>query len=239
MPTGQGESSTVQELMETDGSERVRLLKNMGHAGPRKIARIGPYTPATEPMNKPQRVSSLHRAIAAVMPASQWVASVVGVNKVVGRDGTKIDVEVNAQEGDMGRELRLAEPLLCENDLILKRDQKSGVRLAASCAMLQRARRMAGSASSLSRHQGREATGIWRALGHGWCCLAWSWEAGTIKELILALSPEQENGTGTGSSPSEVEADNVTRKTRSSTFEADVFVQGSATYVERPHLPVC
>ena len=69
--------------------------------------------------------------------------------------------------------------------------------------------------------------------------LALSWEAGTIKELILALSPEQENRTGTGSSPSEVEADNVTRKTRSSTFEADVFVQGSATYVERPHLPVC
>ena len=35
-----------------------------------------------------------------------------GIDEVVGKDGFKIDVEVNAEEGEIEQEMRLAEPLL-------------------------------------------------------------------------------------------------------------------------------
>ena len=42
----------------------------------------------------------------------KWLASIVGVDVVVGKDGTKIEVEVKAEEGEIEQEMRLAEPLL-------------------------------------------------------------------------------------------------------------------------------
>ena len=36
--------------------------------------------------------------------------------EVVGKDGTKIDVDVNAEEGELDQEMRLSEPLLWESE---------------------------------------------------------------------------------------------------------------------------
>ena len=59
------------------------------------------------------RISAVHHVIAGVIQSCKWLASIVGVEEVVGKDGTKIDdVEVNAEEGEIEQELRLAEPLL-------------------------------------------------------------------------------------------------------------------------------
>ena len=48
----------------------------------------------------------------------KWVASIVGVHEVIGKDGTKIEVDVNAEKGDLGldQEMRLSEPLLWESE---------------------------------------------------------------------------------------------------------------------------
>ena len=54
--------------------------------------------------------------IAGVIPACKWLASIVGVDEVVGKDGTKIDVDVNAEEGELDQEMRLSEPLLWESE---------------------------------------------------------------------------------------------------------------------------
>ena len=62
------------------------------------------------------RISALHHIVAGVIPTCKWLASIVGVQEVVGKDGTKIDVEVNAEEGEIEQELRLAEPLLWESE---------------------------------------------------------------------------------------------------------------------------
>ena len=61
------------------------------------------------------RISAVHHMIAGVIPACKWIASIVGVDEVVGKDGTKIDVEVNAEEGELDQEMRLSEPLLWES----------------------------------------------------------------------------------------------------------------------------
>ena len=58
----------------------------------------------------------MHHVIAGVIQSCRWLASIVGVEEVVGKDGTKIDVEVNAEEGEIDQELRLAEPLLWESE---------------------------------------------------------------------------------------------------------------------------
>ena len=58
----------------------------------------------------------MHHIIAGVIPACKWIASIVGVDEVVGNDGTKIDVEVNAEEGELDQEMRLSEPLLWESE---------------------------------------------------------------------------------------------------------------------------
>ena len=39
-------------------------------------------------------------------------ADALGIDEVVAKDGTKIDVEVNAEEAALDQELRLSEPLL-------------------------------------------------------------------------------------------------------------------------------
>ena len=54
--------------------------------------------------------------IAGVIPACKWLASIVGVDEVIGKDGTKIDVDVNAEEGELDQEMRLSEPLLWESE---------------------------------------------------------------------------------------------------------------------------
>ena len=43
----------------------------------------------------------MHHVIAGVIQSCKWLASIVGVDEVVGKDGTKIDVEVNAEEGEI------------------------------------------------------------------------------------------------------------------------------------------
>ena len=43
---------------------------------------------------KQMRISAVHHVIAGVIPACKWLASIVGVDEVVGKDGTKIDVDV-------------------------------------------------------------------------------------------------------------------------------------------------
>ena len=47
-----------------------------------------------------------------------------GVEEVVGKDGTKIDVEVNAEEREIEQELRLAEPLLWESEFPPEAERK-------------------------------------------------------------------------------------------------------------------
>eukprot|EP00439_Symbiodinium_sp_Y106_P062733 s417_g9.t1 len=62
------------------------------------------------------RISAVHHVIAGVIPACKWLASIVGVDEVIGKDGTKIDVDVNAEEGELDQEMRLSEPLLWESE---------------------------------------------------------------------------------------------------------------------------
>eukprot|EP00439_Symbiodinium_sp_Y106_P049166 s1310_g6.t1 len=94
-------------------AETVHEPPDLGENAPKK-ARIDPDAPATEPVNKQMRISAVHHVIAGVIQSCKWLASIVGVEEVVGKDGTKIDVEVNAEEGEIEQELRLAEPLLGE-----------------------------------------------------------------------------------------------------------------------------
>ena len=120
MAPGQSESLTVQDLLQNDGSDRapaetVHEPPDLGENAPKK-ARIDPDAPATEPVNKQMRISAVHHVIAGVIQSCKWLASIVGVEEVVGKDGTKIDVEVNAEEGEIEQELRLAEPLLWESE---------------------------------------------------------------------------------------------------------------------------
>ena len=121
MVPGQSESVTEQDLLLQDGNDRASA--EMDHEAPeatgespRKSARIDPDAPATEPSTKQMRISAVHHMIAGVIPACKWLASIVGVDEVVGKDGTKIEVEVNAEEGELDQEMRLSEPLLWESE---------------------------------------------------------------------------------------------------------------------------
>ena len=97
----QSDRLTVQDLLQNDGSDRapaetVHEPPDLGENAPKK-ARIDPGAPATEPVNKQMRISAVHHVIAGVIQSCKWLASIVGVEEVVGKDGTKIDVEVNAR----------------------------------------------------------------------------------------------------------------------------------------------
>ena len=125
---GQSESLTVQDLLQNDGSDRapaetVHEPPDLGENAPKK-ARIDPDAPATEPVSKQMRISAVHHVIAGVIQSCKWLASIVGVEEVVGKDGTKIDVEVNAEEGEIEQELRLAEPLLWESEFPPEAEKK-------------------------------------------------------------------------------------------------------------------
>ena len=129
---GQSDSLTVQDLcsrsLQNDGSDRapaetVHEPPDLGENAPKK-ARIDPDAPATKPVNKQMRISAVHHVIAGVIQSCKWLASIVGVEEVVGKDGTKIDVEVNAEEGEVGQELRLAEPLLWESEFPPEAEKK-------------------------------------------------------------------------------------------------------------------
>ena len=125
---GSSESLTVQDLLENDSSgrapaETVHEPPDLGENAPKK-ARIEPDAPATEPANKQMRISALHHIVAGVIPACKWLASIVGVDEAVGKDGTKIAVEVNAEEGEIEQELRLAEPLLWESEFPPEAEKK-------------------------------------------------------------------------------------------------------------------
>ena len=125
---GQSESLTVQDLLENDSSDRapaetVHEPPDLGENAPKK-ATIDPDARATEPANKQMRISALHHIVAGAIPACKWLSSIVGVEEVVGKDGTKIDVEVNAEEGEIEQELRLAEPLLWESEFPAEAEKK-------------------------------------------------------------------------------------------------------------------
>ena len=75
-------------------------------------------------MNKQTRISAVHHVVAGVIHACKWLASIVGVDEVVGKDGNKIDVEVNAEEGEIEPEMRLAEPLLWESEFPPEAEKK-------------------------------------------------------------------------------------------------------------------
>eukprot|EP00439_Symbiodinium_sp_Y106_P033492 s6871_g4.t1 len=70
------------------------------------------------------RISAVHHIIAGVIHSCKWLASIVGVDEVVGKDGNKIDVEVNAEEGEIEPEMRLAEPLLWESEFPPEAEKK-------------------------------------------------------------------------------------------------------------------
>ena len=125
---GQNESLTVQDPLQNDGSDRasaetVHEPPDLGENAPKK-ARIDPDAPATEPVNKQMRISAVHHVIAGAIQSCKWLASIVGVDEVVGKDGTKIDVEVNAEEGEIEQEMRLAEPLLWESQFPPEAEKK-------------------------------------------------------------------------------------------------------------------
>ena len=107
MVPGQSESLAVQDVLDNDGSDRApaEIVHEPPEAGENvsKKAR-----PASEPSSKQTRISAVHHVIAGVIPACKWLASIVGVDEVVGKDGTKIDVEVNVEEGELDQEMRLA-----------------------------------------------------------------------------------------------------------------------------------
>ena len=52
------------------------------------------------------------------------LASIVGVDEVVGKHGTNIEVEVNAEEGELDQEMRLSEPLLWESEFPPEAERK-------------------------------------------------------------------------------------------------------------------
>ena len=122
------ESLTVQDLLQNDGSDRapaeiVHEPPDPGENAPKK-AGIDPDAPASEPVNKQIRISAVHHVIAGVIQLCKWLASIVGVEEIVGKDGTKIDAEVNAEEGEIEQELRLAEPLLWESEFPPEAEKK-------------------------------------------------------------------------------------------------------------------
>eukprot|EP00439_Symbiodinium_sp_Y106_P064100 s5116_g10.t1 len=51
-----------------------------------------------------------------------------GIDEVVGKDGFKIDVEVNAEEGEIEQEMRLAEPLLWESEFPPEAEKKGMIK---------------------------------------------------------------------------------------------------------------
>ena len=132
MVPGQSESLTVQDLLENDGSDRAPA--NVAHESPEigenapKKARIDPDSPATEPASKQMRISAVHHVLAGVIPACNWIVSIVGVGEVVGKDGTKIEVDVNAEEGELDQEMRLAEPLLWESEFPPEAEKKGMIK---------------------------------------------------------------------------------------------------------------
>eukprot|EP00439_Symbiodinium_sp_Y106_P042053 s9065_g5.t1 len=121
MVPDRSESITEQDLLLQDGNDRAPA--EMDHKtpeatgeSPRKSARIDPDAPATEPSIKQMRISAVHHMIAGVIPPCKWLASIVGVDEVIGKDGTKIDVDMNAEEGELDQEMRLSESLLWESE---------------------------------------------------------------------------------------------------------------------------
>ena len=94
MPPGPTESVTEQELLLNDGTDRAPLpldheAPEATDEAPRKSARIDPDAPASEPSTKQMKIFVVHHMIAGVIHACKWVASIVGVDEVVGKDGSR------------------------------------------------------------------------------------------------------------------------------------------------------
>ena len=62
------------------------------------------------------------------IPTCKWIASIVGVEEVVGKVGAKIEVDVNAEEGELDQEMRLAEPLLWESEFSPEAEKKGVIK---------------------------------------------------------------------------------------------------------------
>ena len=136
MVPAQSESLTVQDLLDNDGSDRApaEIVHEPPEAGENvsKKARIDPDAPASEPPSKQMRISAVHHVTAGVIPACKCLSSIVGVDEVVGKDVTKIDVEVNAEEGELDQEMRLAEPLLWESEFPPEAEKKGMIKEMSS-----------------------------------------------------------------------------------------------------------
>ena len=121
---GPSESLIIQDLLQNDDSDRapaetVHEPPDIGENAPKK-AGIDPAAPATEPV----RISAVHHVIAGVIQSCKWFASIVGIDEVVGKAGTKIDIEVNVEEGEIEQEMRLAEPVLWESEFPPEAEKK-------------------------------------------------------------------------------------------------------------------
>ncbi|CAE7248181.1 unnamed protein product [Symbiodinium microadriaticum] len=68
------------------------------------------------------------RSRAPEIPTCKWIASIVGVEEVVGKVGAKIEVDVNAEEGELDQEMRLAEPLLWESEFSPEAEKKGVIK---------------------------------------------------------------------------------------------------------------
>ena len=129
---------TAKDLLDNDGTDRAPTAIEHETAGVsdealRKSARIDPDALASEPSSKQMRISAVQHMAAGVILACKWFASIVGVDEVVGKDGTRIDVEVNAEEGELDQEMWLSEPLLWESELLPAAETKGMMKDSLTC----------------------------------------------------------------------------------------------------------
>ena len=43
----------------------------------------------------------MHHVIAGIIQKYEWLTSIIGIKEIVGKDGTKIDIEINVEEGEI------------------------------------------------------------------------------------------------------------------------------------------
>ena len=125
---GPNKNLIPQDLLQNNGSDRapagiVHKPPDVGENAPKK-ARIDPDDPATDLVNKQMRISAVHHVIAGIIQKYEWLASIIGIEEIVGKDGTKIDIEINIEEGEIEQELRLAEQLLWESEFHPEAEKK-------------------------------------------------------------------------------------------------------------------
>ena len=126
---GPSESLTVQDLLQNDGSDRapaetVHEPPDVGENAPKK-ARIDPHASATEPVQ--QTNEDLRQCTMSLLERfnhANGLRRLLELRKSLEKMEPRIDVEVNADEGEIEQELRLAEPLLWESEFPPEAEKK-------------------------------------------------------------------------------------------------------------------